>query len=545
VQIPVITLTRKQLYDEVWEISVAGVSRKYDIPYAQLIKQLKAASIPIPPSGYWTKLRLGKAIEKTDFSGLPEASVALYRELTVAREPKLNNQLDEKTKCPDETQGVMSDSLKEELVQQSEENLEQSIKEKPAILNEIPETTQRYGQIYNIYDRETLYREVWAAPVTEIAKKYKVSDVAIHKVCKSLDVPTPPLGYWAKLRAGKSVTRTPLPQSTKEPKKTGIQTGYTTSADEDTQRSLDFLGEEDKSVVLAIASQIRLPDENERMHSAIIAHRKVIAEWKKNESNKDNNRWQQRKTSPPYLAGTIANDSIPRACHIIDALIKAMEPLDCKLTEQLEFVVNGEMVAISFSESQDKVPHVPTKEENRRLLEYEERRKKYSFEAKPQIRKYDYLYNGRLSLTVAGQKSFRDCKAYRLEDRLGDVLLEMYIASERLKQQRLAREEAERKRQEEAERKEAHRKIYNEEVDRTTALENEAEDYSIACKIRAYIDAYAAKHENEDISEWVAWANAKANWYDPTISRKDELLGERSHGKDSESKKPKYVGYWR
>lgn len=124
-------------------------------------------------------------------------------------------------------------------------------------------------------------------------------------------------------------------------------------------------------------------------------------------------------------------------------------------------------------------------------------------------------------------------------------MLEMYIESERLKQQRLAREEAERKRQEEAERKEAHRKRYNEEVDRTTALENEAEDYSIACKIRAYIDAYAAKHENEDISEWVAWANAKANWYDPTISRKDELLGERSHGKDSESKKPKYVGYWR
>ena len=196
-------------------------------------------------------------------------------------------------------------------------------KEMTSIQDEIPETTQCYGQVYNIYDRETLYREVWAAPVTEVAKKYKVSDVAIHKVCKSLNVPTPSLGYWAKIRAGKSVTKKPLPKNTKESKKTGIQTGYTSSVDEETQHSLAFLSEEDKVVVLAIASQIRLPGENERMHSTIIAHRKVIAEWKTNESSKNNNRWQQRKASPPYLADTIANDSIPRVCHIIDALIKA------------------------------------------------------------------------------------------------------------------------------------------------------------------------------------------------------------------------------
>lgn len=41
-------------YDEIWEISVAGVAKKYDIPYAQLMKQVKEAAIPIPPSGYWT-----------------------------------------------------------------------------------------------------------------------------------------------------------------------------------------------------------------------------------------------------------------------------------------------------------------------------------------------------------------------------------------------------------------------------------------------------------------------------------------------------------
>ena len=146
------------------------------------------------------------------------------------------------------------------------------------------------------------------------------------------------------------------------------------------------------------------------MHSKIIAHRKVIAEWKKQENRNANDKWRPRNTpAPPFLANTISNTSIPRACRIIDALIKAMEPLGCKLTDNLEFAVNGETVCVSFSESQDKINHIPTKEENRQLLEYEEKRRKYSYASRPQISKYDYQYNGRLCLKINNQKSFRDC----------------------------------------------------------------------------------------------------------------------------------------
>ena len=48
-QMTVIRLTRKQLYDEIWEISAAGTAKKYDIPYSQFLKQIKEANIPIPP----------------------------------------------------------------------------------------------------------------------------------------------------------------------------------------------------------------------------------------------------------------------------------------------------------------------------------------------------------------------------------------------------------------------------------------------------------------------------------------------------------------
>ena len=47
---PAVKLTRKQIYDEVWCAAVSGMALKYSIPYSFLLKQIKGANIPIPPS---------------------------------------------------------------------------------------------------------------------------------------------------------------------------------------------------------------------------------------------------------------------------------------------------------------------------------------------------------------------------------------------------------------------------------------------------------------------------------------------------------------
>ena len=36
------------------------------------------------------------------------------------------------------------------------------------------------GKIQNVYRREVLYQEVWNHPITEVAKKYAVSDASIR-----------------------------------------------------------------------------------------------------------------------------------------------------------------------------------------------------------------------------------------------------------------------------------------------------------------------------------------------------------------------------
>ncbi|MCL1965400.1 MAG: hypothetical protein FWF69_10165 [Firmicutes bacterium] len=547
-QAPIFSLTRRQLYDQIWEISVAGLAKKHDIPYEQLRKHIKEAQIPIPPSGYWTKLSFGKPVIKPELAEPFDQVVTIFPATTAFRKEN-PNPMPAKKKMETDASPPHKDTIKgtlepTSLCQLPPEIQAETGKATQEVIDE-PETIVRYGQKYNVYSREELYKEIWKAPITEVAKRYKVSDVAIHNICKALDIPNPPRGYWAKLHAGKPVSVIPLPKSDKPAKKTGIQTGITYQSHEEEER-LAHLSDEEKSIILTVASQILIPNENARMHAKIIAHRKVISEWKKEQKNTANRAWGQRNADPaPYLAQSISSDMIPRACRIIDALIKAMEPLGCALTGELRFTVDRETVELSFSESQDKVAHIPTKEENMLLLKYEEDRKRNSWASKPQIRKYDYVYNGKLTVAVNGRKSFRDCKSYVVEERVGDIMIEMYQAAEVQKLARAAHEEAERKRLEEAERKEQRRKRYNTEVDRTLALTSLAEDYDTACKIRRYIAVVESSDSlGSEKADWIEWAKGKADWYDPAVARDDDFFGKREHSKPKDKKELVHIGYW-
>jgi len=59
------------------------------------------------------------------------------------------------------------------------------------------------------YDREKLYKEVWAEPTQKVAARYGISDVALAKACRQLQIPKPPRGYWAKKAVGQPVPRRP------------------------------------------------------------------------------------------------------------------------------------------------------------------------------------------------------------------------------------------------------------------------------------------------------------------------------------------------
>ena len=88
--------------------------------------------------------------------------------------------------------------------------------------------------------------------------------------------------------------------------------------------------------------------------------------------------------------------------------------------------------------------------------------------------------------------------------------------------------------EEERKRKEEQRLRYNEEVSKTNELLNQAEDYETACKIRAMVAAEERKGTAD--AEWIAWAKAKADWFDPTVATSDRFFGRRKHKLKREQK---------
>ena len=430
-------LTRKQIYDEVWSISISGMVKKYDISYSLLYKQIKDANIPIPPKGYWTKKEYGKETVVAELKGNPDEVVELYKRMPFISKNKAD------TKIHAEEKTVM--------------NTSQSLIEKEVKNNNIKNSN--YNGEYDAI--------------------------------------------------------------------------------------LSFLSADEKERLFVAVSNVKITDEKERLHSKIIAHRKRIEGWEKEFKKQTPYQQKQSKNTAPYLKYDVADNSLPRVFRIIDSLIKAMKPLGVDLDDNLCFLYKTDYIKLSFSEATTEMPHELTKEERISLLKYEDERKRYSWASKPQIRKYDHIHNGRISVGVGLKRRLRDGKSITLEEQLGDLIIAIFIAINDARLAREEREEAERKRQVEQRKREELRERYNEEVELTLALENQAEDFAMACKIRALINEVESKaNNNSEFAEWITWAKAKADWYDPTVAAKDEFFGEREHEKSKEQKKLEKRYYW-
>ena len=54
--------------------------------------------------------------------------------------------------------------------------------------------------------REDLYAQVWRTPMSRLAQTYCISGNGLAKICRRMNVPYPPRGYWAKKAAEKSAS---------------------------------------------------------------------------------------------------------------------------------------------------------------------------------------------------------------------------------------------------------------------------------------------------------------------------------------------------
>jgi hypothetical protein len=218
------------------------------------------------------------------------------------------------------------------------------------------------------FTRQEFYDLVWSTPIVKLAKEFGLSDVGLRKTCVRYQIPTPPLGYWAKLNFGKPVKKTPLP-----PPGPGISDRVLVSvfARPDVPEEVAEAAAKARE---RISAPIVVPHEApSRLHPAAQALKKALGSAKADEEG------FLRVSGPGILSASIGRDNRARALLIVDTLCKAVEATgqQVKATDTgLLVVIDDESLDLQLGETRDKTAHQPTKSELKAKADWEANRLK-------------------------------------------------------------------------------------------------------------------------------------------------------------------------
>jgi hypothetical protein len=361
--------------------------------------------------------------------------------------------------------------------------------------------------------RQALYDLVWSTPMTKLAKEYGISDVALAKICKKLNVPYPWRGYWRRKETGKAVKQLPLPPNTDPAKQTvmihrTIRPESVVPLSDDAEQRITAEQDPEQKIVV--------PDRLINPHRLLKEH---LTEWRSPKVDDYGAIWSGNIRQ---LNLRVSPTSLDRALRIMDTLFKSLESRDYTVgirndyDKTLGVRINGEPIEFGLEERFQRLDHPDQK--NSRLESWMRRR-------------YQYIPTGNLFLKIGTwgidglQKSWSDRKTTRLETCLNDFIVGLIKIAEAAKVRRLRQEEEERLRREAQLRRQEEAQRQEEELARRRALEQEAANWDKARQLRNYLaalkDMLVSKHgevqSESPADQWLRWAHQHADRLDPLI----------------------------
>lgn len=366
-------------------------------------------------------------------------------------------------------------------------------------------------------DRKKLYKEVWEVPLVKLGPKYGMTDQGLRKICKKLNVPTPPLGYWTKVQYNIRVEKPKLPKL-----KPGQQSSYTIQKDgthKSDKEKIKF-SDEGNELISKFESDksIKAPKTLSSPHILVLKTRTILPKLKPNDYGVLNPRRYES------LDICVNRKTQNRALTLINGLIKFFRRKGYEILIEKEYYefrtylkIFGEKIPIRIREPSIRRDHELTVEEQKK---FEKRGYVYA-------PKYDYTPSEELIFEIdsyaSGVKRYwRDGKKRQLEDLFKDIIVGLVKYADLKRASRIEWEEAQRRREEEWQRQaelERQRKI---ELERRQDLERQAEMWVKSRQIREYVKAVEDKLSGEVAAEndqqlkgWLKWARDHADRIDP------------------------------
>lgn len=347
--------------------------------------------------------------------------------------------------------------------------------------------------------REELYEQVWKFPLTTLAVEYGVSDVAVAKACKRLNVPKPPRGYWARIAAGQKIRRPKLPKISNDAQSsTTIDPAHSV-----VYPKADLNGGE-------ALQAIPIPENLHGCHPLVTATRKSMESQKPGE---DRLAWATGKGT---LGIETSRESMHRALCLMEALIRAAEEKGWKVEGKgdragTEVIVGEESVSLEIREKVEWIAIEPPPNSP----EWWNKSSTYAPTGRFTIRITNYLERGT-------RQSWSDGKKHRLETLLPKVLAGIGAAAEQMRISRLEGIERERRWAEERRlRAELEEQIEAEKGRRELLKLNVAEwrqaeaIYRLCDEFERRLATDPGKYPAEGAQRWLRWARTLAAQCDP------------------------------
>lgn len=355
--------------------------------------------------------------------------------------------------------------------------------------------------------RRELYEGVWSEPMTKLAKKYGISDVALGKVCRKHSIPLPGAGHWAKVAAGKRFSRPPLPDNG------STEISISPPEKEKAEQAQNRLALAHQ--LAEIPAELLVPQTISKPHRLTVLTKEFLKS-RKPEMYGLVSCWPPRGYS---LA--VSPHQVGRALRILDTLVKAFEKAGFEIVvdekeHELQVVILGEAIPFRMREAYAQVP-IPL-----------EKREKGIFS-----RSYDYHPKGVLSIQLPKyldqvKSSWSDGKK-PLEENLATVFEGILVAAVRYKERsdELAAWKADFRERERIRAEEE--AALTRERNTLEALVNEAQQWIMSQQVRDYIShietllmSGGSKIPSAALN-WIADSRKRAEQLDPTGNRLDAI----------------------
>lgn len=356
--------------------------------------------------------------------------------------------------------------------------------------------------------RKELYDLVWDQPLSRLAKKYKISDNGLRKICKRMNIPIPAMGHWQKIQYGKKViiTKLPVKYEGKDEITLGEKGEGDIIVDSPIVQQRKLIKSIDNTRDLPLTVPERLSSRPDKLIRSTLEYYDAVRKYYRSHNG----------TYPDkinVLNIQVQEESRPRAVRLLDNIIKVLKSR------------KHDVIADHFT------TYAKIGDEH---VKFRLREKQRVSDVKTSYGGRQYESTGEFVFVIdIGSYTRKEIKDGHepIETKISTIIAMLELEGKRMMEQRI-RYENQRKLREEQEKIERELKErQDKEVKAFKKLFLQAIRLHQTNIIRNYIQTVEADSMNkgnitEEFTQWLAWAEQKVSWYDPMVNGPDPLLND-------------------